>query len=128
MLSYNDLQQLLLHYDINHSVRKNYLVINIPGSKYHITIFQDQWDMYEMETAHPYYLFHISSNEENNRCSIYFWVNKNNYRIEPIPTNLFLYNQPKYTFHSSTRSPCSHDNIKKSLIFFQKILNKAHKK
>lgn len=128
MLSYEQLKKLLLHNHVNHSVRKNYLVINVPESEYHITIFQDQWDMYETETSYPYYLFHLSSNSEKNRCSIYFWVDKKNYRIKSIPSNLFLYDQPIYTFTSSTRSPCFYGDIKFLLKYFQKILNKALKK
>lgn len=106
------------------SVKKKYLVISVPGSKYHITVFQDQWDNYEKIAEKPYHLFHISSDETEKRCSSYFWVNKRNYRIQNIPRNFFLYNQPEYSFFSSTRSPCELRSIQPLLKIFQKLLNR----
>ncbi len=106
------------------SVRKNYLVISVPNTAYHITVFQDQWDDYEKTADKPYHLFHISSNDEINRCSSYFWARKDNYQIQNIPTEFFTYDQMDYSFFSSTRKPCSLNNIRKLLDAFQKLLNR----
>jgi len=106
------------------SIKSNYLVIMIPGMDYHITIYQNQWDDYEKQMEKPYHLFHISSNSEENRCSSYFWVNKNTHRIQKIPKRYFSYNQPSYSFNSSTRNPCHLSDIIKILKIFQKLLLK----
>lgn len=104
------------------SVRKNYTVITVPNTKYHITIFQDQWDNYQSVSKKRYHLFHISSDQEDNRCSSYFWVDKNNYRIQKIPKKYFSYQQSNYSFFSSTRKPCNLKNIIKHLVIFQRLL------
>ena len=106
------------------SIRKNYFVVIVRGSKYHVTVFQDQWNEYENVTGQPYHLFHISSDDEANRCSSYFWVDKQTYRIKKIPAQYFKYNQPTYDYFSSTRSPCSFSDIKFILKIFQRILRK----
>jgi hypothetical protein len=123
-LSYQLLINYLQHqHDYPISLKSNYCVIIIPGTDYHITIYQDQWDRYEEVSRKPYHLFHISLNAEIGRCSSYFWVNKYSYRVKKIPRNYFLYNQPSYSFFSSTRSPCHLRNIIGLLKIFQKILN-----
>lgn len=103
--------------------KKIYSIIVIPESDYHISIFQEQWDNYEAISSKPYYLFHISSNNEIDRCSSYFWVDKFSLKIKKIPSSYFKYNQASYDFFSSTRSSCTYENIKTSLICFQKLLN-----
>ncbi|XWV26907.1 hypothetical protein QJ857_gp0143 [Tupanvirus soda lake] len=120
-------QLLLKHLKSQHlypvSIKPNYCVIMAPGMNYHITIFQEQWDDYEKVSGKPYYLFHISSNDENNRCSSYFWVTKYTNRVKKIPRKYFLYNQPNYTFFSSTRNPCHLWDVKPLLKIFQSILD-----
>lgn len=125
MLSY----QILINYLQNHrryntNIKPNYCVIT--GINYHITIFKDQWDNYESISGKPYHLFHISSDENQNRCSSYFWVNNNDYKIKKIPKKYFSYNQPTYTFFSSTRFPCHLYNIDDLLKLFQKILYRCY--
>ena len=107
------------------TIKSNYIVINVSGSDYHITIFVDQWDDYEEVSYKPYYLFHISSNGETDRCSSYFWVDKKTNRIKKIPRKYFNYNQPTYNFFSSTRSPCHLRDIEFLLKVFQRILLSA---
>lgn len=104
------------------SIKKNYFVIAMQN--YHITVFQDQWDDYEKTINEPYHLFHISSNNEQNRCSSYFWVDKKNYQIQNIPSEYFSYGQPNYSFTSSTRTPCILTDIQKLLDVFQTLLNR----
>ncbi len=103
--------------------KKIYSVITIPDTKYHISIFQDQWNNYESISNKPYYLFHISSNNEIDRCSSYFWVDKFDLKIKKIPNTYFKYNQPMYDFFSSTRNNCDYNKIKYILTQFQKMLN-----
>jgi hypothetical protein len=124
MLTYYELTKHLKNqhlYPI--SIKSNYTVIMFPGTEYHITIFKDQWDNYENVSGKPYYLFHISSNDKNVRCSSYFWISKYTNKIKKIPRQYFMYNQPNYTFFSSTRQPCHLWNVKPLLKKFQKILD-----
>lgn len=109
-------------YPVN--TKQRYSVVVVPGSKYHITVFQDQWNDYQNVTGLPFHLFHISSDSEENRCSSYFWVDKNTYRIKKIPGKYFKYNQPAYNFYNSTRNPCHLSDIMPILKKFQRILLK----
>lgn len=120
------IKHLIKQHDYPINSKKNYSVIIFPGSKYHITIFEDQWDKYEEISNKPYHLFHISSNDEQERCSSYFWVERDKLIIKKIPRQYFMYNQPNYSFFSSTRTPCHLWNIKKYLKIFQKMLNKIN--
>jgi hypothetical protein len=123
IISYSELisnLQCQTEYSIN--IKPLYCVIIIPKSQFHITIFQDQWDMYEHVTGLPFHLFHISNNDEKNRCSSYFWVDKNTYRLKYIPAEYFSYDQPNFSFFASTRKPCDITKIKIILKIFQKIL------
>jgi hypothetical protein len=110
------------------SFRPKYLVIVIPSSQYHITIFIDQWDSYQQIMHKPYHMFHISSDKEEGRCSSYFWIDKTSNRIRNIPLEYFQYEQPSYGFSSSTRKSCNMSEIKFILKFFQKILNRIVEK
>jgi hypothetical protein len=103
-------------------VKANYLVIGMPGTDYHITIFRNQWDDYQQITGKPYHLFHISSDNERDRCSSYFWVDKHSYLIKKIPKKYFLYSQQSYSYYSSTRNPCNWNKISILLKRFQKVL------
>jgi hypothetical protein len=121
-ITYDDIVEFLRNQKkFSFSVKKNYMVINVPRTNYHITVFQDQWDDYYKETKLPYHLFHISSEDKNNRCSSYFWVNFQN-KVVSIPPKYFRYNQPNYSFFSSTRFPCNIREIKHHLKVFSKIL------
>ncbi len=123
-MKYSELKSFLIHYYQDFlTVKIDYIVIRIPNQFYHITIYQDQWDDYMHTTNRPYHLFHISSNNKDTRCSSYFWINVKTLKIQKIPRGLFLYNQPSYSFDSSTRNPCPLANILDILKFFQKILN-----
>lgn len=127
MISYDILSKYLQkYYKYNTNIRDKYLVItnhNI-SKKYHITIFRDQWDDYSTVTTLPFHLFHLSSDDVDNRCSSYFWINKKNYLIQKIPNKYFQYNQPVYNFSNSTRSPCNFTELSPLLKFFQKILKR----
>ena len=127
MLSYNKLISYLKNQDeYMYSVKPLYVVVYIPRMQYHITIYQDQWDEYENVSNKPYHLFHISSNKEFNRCSSYFWVDKNNHRISKIPIKYFTYNQPIFNFFTSTRNSCKPSDVLIPLLkVFQKIINQA---
>jgi hypothetical protein len=105
----------------NIRIKPLYTVILFPNSRYHITIYRDQWDDYPKITGMPYHLFHISSDDVDNRCSSYYWVDDRN-RIKKIPSELFKYRQSDYGYSSSTRYPCQFNCIKKILKFFQDIL------
>ena len=119
------------------TIKEKYIIFSIPkantntnansNADHHITIFKDQWDDYASITRKPYHLFHISSNNTDNRCSSYFWVGLNTLKIQKIPRGQFLYNQPTYNFYASTRQPCQLKEIMYLLISFQKILNSAKK-
>ncbi len=127
MFTYDKLINLLINQNMYPiSIKKKYVVIMFPGINYHVTIFRDQWDDYEKITKKPYNMFHVSSNNEYNRCSSYFWVSKNTNKIKNIPEQFFIYNQPNYTFFSSTRSPCDLGHIESLLAKFQKILIGPH--
>lgn len=129
MVTYKQLARYLKKYHKHFiSIKKNYLIIIFPNLNYHITVFKDQWDDYQKVTDLPYHLFHISSNNVDNRCSSYFWVNKYNLHIKNIPKNYFKYNQPDYSFYGSTRNMCSSNSIKHMLQVFQKILKVVNKK
>ena len=125
MITYQKLwNKLLRQRKYPTTVKNNYLVVSVPGTNYHISVFTDQWNDYERSSGKPYHLFHISSNDEKNRCSSYFWVNKKNYRIQNIPLKFFTYNEPSYSFYSSTRSPCHLSDVKRLLQAFQELLNR----
>lgn len=109
------------------TIKKNYFVIALENTEHHITIFKDQWDNYKFFMKKPYHLFHISSNNKENRCSSYFWVTISSLKILKIPKDEFLYNQPIYNFTCSTRSPCSQKNIIYLLRLFQHVLNLSKK-
>jgi hypothetical protein len=100
-----------------------YTVVSIPNSRYHITVFADQWDAYQKTTGLPYYLFHISSDDIDRRCSSYFWVRQTDLTILPIPSKYFKYAQPDFDFYSSTRNPCDSANIKAIVHQFQNLLH-----
>lgn len=128
MISYNVLiVYLQSQRKFQTTVKKDYIVVTIPGSNYHITVFQDQWDNYENVTNMPYHLFHISSNRNDEKCSTYFWVDKTYYRIHEIPEKFFSYNQPDFDFYKSTRSPCGMISLKYDLKMFGRILKGALK-
>lgn len=109
------------------NIKKNYFVLTLPKYYgYHITVFQDQWDDYELQTNMPYHLFHISSEMEN-KCSSYFWIDKEKHKIRTIPSTHFRYEQDDYGFYSSTRKPCDINNkvrvilkqFERSLVYIQ---------
>lgn len=108
-------------------IKDKYLILRpidkIAKSNYHITIYQDQWDDYRKITKMPYYLFHISSNSIENKCSSYFRISIRKNKIGSIPNKYFKYNQPTYSFYQSTRFPCKISDIYLLLKYFQKILN-----
>ena len=125
MLSYKNLISFLKKQNIFRiNIANNYCVITLPNKyySYHITIYQDQWDDYENVTKFPYYLFHISSNNEKNKCSSYFWVDKNNLYIRTIPKKYFNYEQKNFSFYSSRRKTCRLSEIKILIKAFQKFL------
>lgn len=101
----------------------NIAINNNISKHYHITIYQNQWDDYEKETGFSYHLFHISSNNESNKCSSYFWVDTKKYLIRTIPSKYFKYEQENFDFHNSTRKPCNLNELKLITNTFQKILS-----
>jgi hypothetical protein len=133
MLSYRKLVSFLYkqkHFPVNS--KPAYIVITIPKTRYHITIFADQWDDYQKVTNMPYYLFHISSDDtiqgatsgySQDRCSSYFWVRKTDLNILPIPSKYFKYSQPDFDFYKSTRNPCNYNDISPIVGQFQNLLH-----
>lgn len=101
--------------------KSDYFIIQFPKHKYHVTIYQGQWDSYYVETGLPYNLFHITS-ETDSKCSTYFWVNSKK-QINPIPKKFFVYEQPTYSLKASTRPKCQTKKLIPILWSFQKILN-----
>lgn len=123
MISYEKLLiYLRLQKKFTMSVKPIYCVLSLPREKYHVTIYQDQWDDYQQKTGMPYHLFHISLNQERDRCSSYFWVDKKTYDIKNIPEKYFKYNQENYDYSRSTRSPCPPTRIKHILKIFGGLL------
>lgn len=102
------------------TVYPTYLMIHIRNLPFHITIFKDQWDDYPDKRFH---LFHITHEEDDKKCSSYFWIT-NFLKIKNIPPNKFKYNQEDYSMFSSSRSYCKNKAIKVIKINFQKLLNK----
>ena len=129
MLTYLKLIECLEKYSkyrkYTYSIKSNYVVILFPKSEYHVSIFKDQWDEYEFLTGKPYYQFHVSSNNIDQRCSSYFWVKKSTNRIRKIPSKYFYYDQPVYSINESTRSPCKLRKIMPILKLFQKFLKRC---
>lgn len=98
------------------------VIIFLNEPNYHVTIYKDQWDLYEKTIELPYYLFHISANETEPKCSTYFWVDKLDHHIKIIPEKYFKYEQPIFSFEMSTRKPCDFDKIKHVVEQFQRLL------
>lgn len=122
-MSYNRLLKYLKKQsDLKVTIKPIYLVITMPNENHHITIYQDQWDLYQSVTELPYHMFHISSNDTENRCSSYFWVDKYTLEIKPIPSKYFSYDQENYSFFGSTRKPCRVEKIIPLIKVFQGIL------
>jgi hypothetical protein len=102
--------------------KKDYFMVQFFHADYHITIYSDQWDLYQKQTGLPYHLFHISSNKIDPKCSTYFWVDIHTNQIKHIPSKYFLYGQESYGYNKSTRFPCEYYLIKPLLKRFQKLL------
>lgn len=82
----------------NHKIvnRKKYIVLIYAGP-YHLTIFKDQWN--------DDHMFHISDNNIENRCSVYYKINELG-KIYELGSNEFEYNQQQFSSKSSTRTKC----------------------
>lgn len=121
MLSYAKLTHFLkVHHSNITNFTTNYTVIKT-GEKYHITIFNDQWDNYETVTDEPYYMYHITSNTQYpNKCSRYYRVSKKTLIISNIPH--FEYGADTFSFYKSTRKPCDKDHLIEINIWFEKLL------
>jgi hypothetical protein len=96
-----------------------------PDEKYHITVFQDEWDNYSKLTNLPYHLFHLTENKFENKCSTFLWIDKD-MLIKDIPQEYFIYNQPEHDYHRSTRTKCNSNDTKTIIKKFQKILKKSN--
>jgi len=107
------------------AIRKGYFVLNTrrdqPYSDYHITIFQDQWDEYKSPSKLRARLFHIT--HEKTKCSAYYLVNTN-LKVQEIPNNDFLYEQPDFSHSASTREKCIDDIIKTINKEFDIVINR----
>lgn len=104
------------------TTKGHYFVIKIPGINYHLTVFQDQWDDYASQMGKPYHLFHISSDENKNRCSSYFWIGIKDHLIYHIPKKYFKYEQDSFGTDRSTRKSCEFNDVKPILKMFKNIL------
>lgn len=124
MISYYFLSNYLYNNKIKCSINNEYIII-FYGQKYHITIFQDQWDEYHNITNLPYYLFHVSSNRKINRCSRYYWVSKKKLKIQDIPKKYFKYQSSNYSYYSSTRQKCNRHDVIGIVKYFQTLLDHA---
>lgn len=102
------------------TIHPTYLMIHVKNLPFHITIFKDQWNEYPNK---KYHLFHITHEDESDKCSSYFWVT-NHLKIKNIPPSKFKYGQEDYSMFSSTRNYCTDKAIKVIRVNFQKLLNK----
>jgi hypothetical protein len=125
MITYDDIKHLKnLDISLKVSIKVNYVVLTMQDvNDYHITIYEEQWDYYSDLTGFKYYLFHISSNNMDNRCSTYFWVDIENLDIIDIPPRYFKYDQSNFDMYASTRSKCiTTSSITKLKDIFNKTL------
>ena len=96
-------------------VNKKNLIINIRNSKYHVTIFRDQWNDYGPNEK----LFHLTN--EVTQCSIYFVFNGDMQVKEP---GGFSYEQSEFGFNKSTRIRCDDTEIDKIMDIFSSIMKR----
>lgn len=118
LLTYNFLQKNIpkfLNNTIFHNIisKNNYFIINIKNkfnkiNKYHITIFEDQWNKYISPSKISSKLFHITN--EISKCSIYF-ILKDDMTIIEVPKSDFKYEQSEFNNYASTRIKCIDKNI-----------------
>mgnify|MGYP003445655108 FL=1 len=130
MVTYNNIKDIVnIKTPFKISIKSNYLVLSIPKiSEYHITVYENQWDYYSDFTDFEYYLFHISSNSTENRCSTYYWVKTSGLNIVDIPSNYFRYEQETYDMFSSTRKKCNkNESIFLLLSMFEHALKQLKK-
>lgn len=132
IVTYYDLIKFLSKQNIflyKFNKKGNYIVLSLTSFDYHITIFKDQWDMYESVTKLPYHLFHISEETTDTiKCSVYFWMDKHQYKTHDIPQEYFQYNQTNFDYGKSRRSKCVYDkSIKHLLKTFEKFVTLAIK-
>ena len=96
--------------------KKKYLMLSVKKQfnvKYHLTIFEDQWNNYVSPSKLNAKLFHITFdvNDEEKKCSTYL-ILTDKYRVRLVPETDFKYNQPEFGMNASTRSQCIDKAIK----------------
>jgi hypothetical protein len=93
-----------------------------PTFKYHITIFQDQWDDYQSPSGLTAKLFHITHGHYDQfRCSTYFILDKN-LHIQEVPSADFSYNQPDFGPTKSRRSKCTNKSLEFIIRHFEELI------
>lgn len=108
-------------------IKSNYSIIKFSKSNYHITVYQDQWDEYQIKTSLYKNLFHVTSDDiiykKSNKCSVYFWLDISTREIKEVSPEYFSYEEDTYTFRSSTRKKCIiNDDIMKIIKQFHRII------
>ncbi|AYV79145.1 MAG: hypothetical protein Faunusvirus3_25 [Faunusvirus sp.] len=84
-------------------VKKHYFMIQLRSNRnVHLSIFMDQWNMYETNTKIPGKLIHISHDDHGVKQSVYFLFT-DDLRVRPLTDAEFQYQQPTFGFKSSTR-------------------------
>jgi len=101
------------------NVNKKNIIINIKNSKYHISIFRDQWNDYQKNTNLAEKLFHVTN--EKTQCSTYFVVDT---ELQIKKPSNFSYEQPEFGFNKSTRKPCVDDEINNIIGQFEVLVQK----
>lgn len=123
LLSYNHLLKNLVNFSVNVTVKPQYFLIKIKGTKFHISIYFDQWDYYHVFRKKYERLFHITDEELG--CSRYYILD-NKLRISE-PAN-FKYEQDDFGYFKSTRKRCMDKSIDRIIKNFSRLINRiAHK-
>lgn len=125
-MKYNDFLKQIVSTNFGKSVFSRitiyptYFMIHTRNMPYHITIFRDQWDNYPDK---EYHLFHITHEEDDKKCSSYFWMT-NDLKIKNIPSTRFKYDQEDFSMFSSSRGYCKSKTVKVIRVNFQKLLDR----
>jgi hypothetical protein len=146
LLTYNTLLNTLQKISLDDTIfskigiKKKYFILDTKGSlafnkpgnedhdaqnptfKYHITVYQDQWDQYQSPSGLTARLFHITHGHYDKfRCSTYFILDEN-LNIREVPETDFKYEQPDFGMTKSRRSKCTNKALVIIIREFEKML------
>lgn len=123
IMKYNTLLKKLMSIDFEKSIfnkitiHPEYFMLHIKNLPFHISFFREQFDNYPDKR---YHLFHITHENQNEKCSSYYWVT-NKLKIVNVPNDKFKYNQKNFSMYSSTRNFCNDVKIKFIKMSLQKL-------